>query len=69
MNLSVCLYKIHRESMNKQERGNLDIIYFIEYISKSESVIRSTELLHKDSMRTYWLDQQNALKIFPIMYL
>lgn len=55
--------------MNKQERGNLDIIYFIEYISKSESVIRSTELLHKDSMRTYWLDQQNALKIFPIMYL
>lgn len=48
-----------RENMNKQERGNLDTICFIEAIFKSESIVRNTELLHEHLMRDYWLDQQN----------
>lgn len=50
---------IGRENMNKQERGNLDTICFIEASFKSESLIRSTELLHEHLTRAYWLDQQN----------
>lgn len=61
---------IERENMNKQERVNLNTICLIEASFKSESLIRSTELLHEHLTRAYWLDQKiNELKIIPIKYL
>lgn len=60
------LYKIQRENIRKQEEGNLDIIYLVEALFRTESVKRSTVLLHGHLMRNYWLDHHSALKFFLI---